>query len=140
MEAAAVKKLNALLQQGSITLQIYADSLAAIKTQKERERPTPAPAFHDVVQNILDEPISEEVKRRLLKPLLPRNPRPVPPPRPRRRRKRNAIVENFDPFPKAFRATADYQHELLNLFASNKKTDVLTFRQNPWVIGNFLRG
>ena len=59
---AAVKELTALLQQGSITRQIYAEGLAAIKTQKQRERPTPAPALHDVVQNILDEPISEEVK------------------------------------------------------------------------------
>ena len=71
MEAAAVKELTALLQQGSITLQIYAEGLAAIKTQKQRERSTLVPALYDVVQNILDEPISEEVKRRLLKPLLP---------------------------------------------------------------------
>ena len=68
------KELTALLQQGSITLQMYAVGLAAINTQKQRERSTPAPALHDVGQNILDEPISEEVKRRLLKPLLPRNP------------------------------------------------------------------
>ena len=109
MEAAAVKELNALLQQGSITLQIYVESLAAIKTQKQHERSTPAPALHDVVQNILDEPISEEVKRGLLMPLLPRNRRPVPPPRPSRRRKRKAIVEEFDPLPKTLKTTADYQ-------------------------------
>ena len=92
MEAAAVNELNVLLQQGSVTLQIYAKSLAAIKTQKQRERSAPAPALHDVVQNVLDEPISEEVKMRLQKPLLPRKPRPVPPPRPSRRRKRKAII------------------------------------------------
>ena len=63
MAAAAVKELNALLQQGLISLQMYAERLAAIKTQKQRERPTPAPALHDVAQNILDETISEEVKR-----------------------------------------------------------------------------
>ena len=44
MVAAAVKELNALLQQGSITLQIYAESLASIKTQKQRERSTPGPS------------------------------------------------------------------------------------------------
>ena len=121
MEAAAVKELTALLQQGSITLQMYAEGLTAIKTQKQRERSTPAPALHDDVQNILSELISEEVKRRLLKPLLPRNPRPVPPPHPSRRRKRKAIVEEFDPLPKALRTTADYQQEILDLFASNKK-------------------
>ena len=134
MEAAAVKGLNALLQQGSITLQIYAEKLAAFKTQKQRERSTPAPAFHDVVQNILDEPISEEVKRRLLKPLLLQNPRPLPPARPSRRRKRKAIVEELDPLPKTLRRTADYQQEILDMFASNKKTYVLTFKQTPWVI------
>ena len=86
---------------------------------------------------MLYEPISEEVKRRLLKPLLPQNPRPVPPPRPSRRRKRKAIVEEF---PKALRTTADYQQEILDLFdvASSKKK--LAFRQTPWAIGSFLRG
>ena len=35
----------------------------------------------------------------------------------------------------------DYQDEILDLFAENKeKTDELTFRQTPWVIGKFLRG
>ena len=140
MEAADVKELNAHLQQGSITLQMYAEGLAAIKTQKQRERSTPAPALHDVVYTILGEPISEEVKRRLLKPLLPRNPRPVPPPRPSKRRKRKAIVEEFDPLSIALRTTADYQQEILDLFdvASNKKK--LAFRQTPWAIGSFLRG
>ena len=85
-------------------------------------------------------PIFDEVKRRLLKPLLPRNPRHVPPPLPSRRRKRKAIAEEFDPLPKTLRTTADYQQEILDLFASNKKTDVLTFQQTPWVIGSFLRG
>ena len=37
MEAVAVKELTALLQQGSITLQMYAEGLAAIKTQKHHE-------------------------------------------------------------------------------------------------------
>ena len=33
-----MKELNALLQQGSITPQIYAERLAANKIQKQRER------------------------------------------------------------------------------------------------------
>ena len=36
------------------------------------------PTLPTVVQNILDEPIPEAVKKRLLKPLLPQ---PIPPPR-----------------------------------------------------------
>ena len=101
---------------------------------------------HEVAQSIIDEPIPEEVKRRLLKPLLPRMPQPSPPPRPSKKggKKRKAIVRETDPnFPsKALRTTADYQQEILNLFdvKSNKKTDELAFRQTPWTIGSFLRG
>ena len=95
----------------------------------------------------MDEPIPEEVKRRLLKPLLPRKLRPSPAPRPSIKaseRKRKAIVREFDPnFPfKALRTTADYQPDILNLFdvTSNKTTDELAFRQTPFAIGSFLRG
>ena len=107
----------------------------------------PESTLHDVAQNIMDEPISEEIKRRLLKPLLPRKPRPSPAPRPRiktREKKRKAIVREFDQnfHSKALRTTADYKQEIPNLFdvASNKKTDELAFRQTPWAIGSFLRG
>ncbi len=41
----------------------YIDQLLAEMQTKE--------PLHDVVQNIMDEPIPEAVKRRLLKPLLP---------------------------------------------------------------------
>ena len=49
-----------------------------------------APAvLQDVVRNILDTPIPEAVKKRLLKPLLPEAYRPTPPPlRERRVRER----------------------------------------------------
>jgi len=47
-----------------------------------------------VVQNILDEPIPEAVKKRLLKPLLPR---PIPPPRKRKVKKQKALLQEFDP-------------------------------------------
>ena len=102
--------------------------------------------LHDVAQNIMEEPIPEEVKRRLLKALLPRNRRPSPAPRPSikaEERKMIAIVREFDPnfSSKALRMTADYQQEIPNLFdvASNKKTDELAFRQTPFAIGSFLR-
>ena len=45
------------------------------------------PTLHDVVQNILDEPIPKAVKDRLLKPLQPEKYRPSPPPRKRKRGK-----------------------------------------------------
>ena len=99
----------------------------------------PDSALHDVVQNILDEPIPEAVKRRLLKPLKPRKYRPIPPPRRAKERKRKAIEKEFDPIPshKVLRSVKDYQDELLGLFEENNE---LTFRQTPWALGNFLRG
>ena len=107
-------------------------------SRKLAERPELT--LHDVAQNTMDEPIPEEVKGRLLKPLLPRKPRPSPAPLlsiKAKEKKRKAIVREFDPnFPsKALRTTADYQQEILNLFdvASNKKTDELAFRQTPFV-------
>ena len=57
----------------------------------------PDSTLQDVVRNILDEPISEAVKGRLLKPLLPRKYRPSPPPRRKKAAKRRAIAEEFDP-------------------------------------------
>ena len=54
-------------------------------------------AFHYVVQNILDEPIPDFVKGRLLKPLQPGNNRPSPAPRKKKAAKRKAILEQFDP-------------------------------------------
>ena len=53
----------------------------------------PDSAFHDVVKNILDEPIPEVVKRRLLKPLKPQKYRPIPPPRKAKAKKSKAIQE-----------------------------------------------
>ena len=83
------------------------------------------------------------MKRRLLRPLQPREYRPIPLPRRAKERKRKAIEEAFDPIPrprhKVFRSVKDYQDELLGLFEENK-TDELTFRQTPWALGNFLRG
>ena len=96
--------------------------------------------FHDVVQNILDEPIPEAVKGSLLKPLQPRKYRPSPAPRKKKAAKRKATEEEFDPIPRhrVIRSVKDYQDEILDLFT--EKTDELTFRQTPWVIGKFLRG
>jgi len=47
-----------------------------------------------VAQNILDEPIPEATRKRLLKPLLPR---PIHPPRKRKLEKQKATLQEFDP-------------------------------------------
>ena len=99
----------------------------------------PDSTLRNVIQNILDEPIPEAVKRRLLKPLQPRKYRPIPPPRKAKARKRKAIQEEFDPIPshKVLRSVGDYQEELLGLF---EEPEELAFRQTPWALGSFLRG
>ncbi|KAK3757404.1 hypothetical protein RRG08_033172 [Elysia crispata] len=99
----------------------------------------PESTLHDVVKNILDEPIPEAVKRRLLKPLQPREYRPIPPPRKAKARKRKAIQEEFDPIPshKVLRSVGDYQEELLGLF---EEPEEIAFRRTRWTLGNFLRG
>ena len=92
-----------------------------------------------VVNNILDEPISEAVKER---PLLPRKYRPSPPLRKAKERKKKAIIKEFDPAPifKPFRTIQDYQKEILEMFKEASKNGKLVFRKTPWAIGKFLRG
>ena len=96
-----------------------------------------APAvLQDVVRNILDAPIPEAVKKRLLKPLLPEAYRPIPPPRKARERKRKAITEEFDPVVKQPKTIQDYQKDILD---HPLEQEGLVFRRTPWAIGNFLR-
>ena len=87
-------------------------------------------------RNILDDPIPEALKGRLLQPLQPRKYRP-----PSRKAKERKAIEEFDPIPrqKFLRSVKDYQDEIQGLFAENK-ADELTFRQTPWALENFLRG
>ena len=58
------------------------------------------PAFQTVVHNILEEPIEDDTKRRLLAPLLPRDYVPWPPPRKPKIKNTKAPrgMERFDPF------------------------------------------
>ena len=124
------------------------------------EMPDNQSTLHDVVKNILDEPISDSVKARLLKPLQPGKYRPSPPPRVAKQRakerKRKALEEEFDPIlaqvpHKSLRSdvVADgtsqqeqYLDEILDFSFDKKeaKTDELVFKQTPWALGNFLRG
>ena len=102
------------------------------------------PTLHDVVQNILDEPIPKAVKQRLLKPLQPGKYRPSLPPHKAKERKRKAPEKEFDPIPrqKSLRSVKEYQDDILDFSFDKKeaKTDELVFKQTPWALGNFLRG
>ena len=115
------------------TMDDYIEQLLA-----EMQIPEP---LQDVVQNILDEPIPDKLKRRLLQPLLPRKYRPSPPPQMSKDKKERAIQEEFDPFfpQKKIQTVSDYQKEVLELFTNKEENkDDLAFKRTPWVIGKFL--
>ena len=96
-----------------------------------------APAvLQDVVRNILDAPIPEAVKKRLLKPLLPEAYRPTPPPRKAHERKRKATIKEFDPVGKQPKMIQDYQKDILD---HPLEKEGLVFRRTQWAIGNVLR-
>jgi len=73
--------------------------------------------LREVVQNILDEPIPEKVKQRLLKPLRPsKGGKPIAPPK-KKDTRRKALLEEFDPYPPhGIQTTTNYQNELLRLY------------------------
>jgi len=76
-----------------------------------------APAVRKVVQNVLDEPISQETEKCLQKPLRPKAYQPRPPPRQRKTRKTQELLREYDPFPaQNIRTVTDYQNEILDLF------------------------
>ena len=104
----------------------------------EMQMPEPA---QKVIRNILDEPIPETVKRRLLKPLFPRKYRPPRPPPTWKDWESKAILEQFDPLPpqKVILTVQDYQQEILEVFEEEQRHE-LVFYRTPWVIGSFLRG
>ncbi|KAK3713577.1 hypothetical protein QZH41_007688, partial [Actinostola sp. cb2023] len=95
------------------TMDEYIDQLLS-----ETEAPK---VLQRVVQNILDEPISEAVKWQLLKPLLLVAARLPPPPRGKREireRNRKAVLEEFDPSPvqKRLKTVQDYQERVDTAF------------------------
>jgi len=75
------------------------------------------PAVRKIVQNVLDEPISQETEKRLQKPLLPKPYQPRPPSRQRKERKNQELLREYDPFPaQNIRTVTDYQNEILDLY------------------------
>jgi len=76
-----------------------------------------APAVRKTIQNIIDEPISEKVKRSLDKPLLPKPFQPTAPSR-RRGRKKQEILRKFDPISRKNiqKNVTSYQNEILDLY------------------------
>jgi len=99
-----------------------------------------APAVRKVVQNVLDEPISQEMQARLQKPLLPKPYQPRAPPRQRKSRKTQELLREYDPFPaRKIRTVTDYQKEILDLFDdAEKEGEEATGRR--FICWRFIRG
>ena len=87
------------------------------------EIPNKNSALHHVVQNILDEPIPDFVKERLLKPLQPGNYRLSFASLKKKAAMRKVILEEFDPLPhqKAVRTVQDFQQEILEVFEEEQR-------------------
>ena len=72
------------------------------------------PVVEKIIQNVLEEPISEEAQKRLQPPLRPKPFQPIAPPR---RNRRQQLLRQFDPVPpQNIRNVTDYQNEILNLY------------------------
>ena len=82
--------------------------------------------LQNVVQNILDEPIPEAVKKWLLKPLLPR---PIPPPRKRKLEKQKAVLQEFDGLHNVTRRKLGVtnKRDLLSIDVTHNLTDTPQF-------------
>ena len=77
--------------------------------------PENVPAVQKIIQNVLDEPISEETQKRLQPPLRPKPFQPIAPPQ--RRNRGQELLRRFDPFPpQNIRNVTDYLNEILNLY------------------------
>ena len=99
-----------------------------------------APAVRKIIQNILDEPISEKVEKSLDKPLLPKPLQPTAPPRKRRGRKTQEILRKFDPISREnIRNVTNYQNEILDLF-DNTEHDGEEVRGRRFIRWRFIRG
>jgi len=76
-----------------------------------------APVVRKIIQNILDEPISEKVEKSLDKPLFPKPFQPTAPPRKRRGRKTQENLRGFDPISREnVRNVTNYQNEILDMY------------------------
>ena len=79
-------------------------------------------AVRKIIQNILDEPISEKVEESLDKPLLPKPFQPTTPPHKRRGRKIQEILREFDPISREnIRNVTNYQNEIPNMKEKRKE-------------------
>ena len=89
------------------------------------------PNIGKIIQNILDEPISEKVEKSLDKRLLPRK---------RRGRKTQEILRKFDPISREnIRNVSNYQNEILDLYDSIKY-DGEEERGRRFIRWRFIRG
>ena len=98
------------------------------------------PAVRKIIQNILDEPISEKVEKSLDKPLLPKRFQPSAPPRKRRGRKIQEILREFDPISREnIRNVTNYQNKILDMY-DNTEYKGKEERGRRFIRWRFIRG
>ena len=91
-------------------------------------------------QNILDEPISEKVDYKLVKPLIPKTFQPTAPPRKRRGRKTQEILRMFDPIPRDNNLNVtNYQNEIRDLYEDTEQ-DGEEAKGRRFIRWRFIRG
>ena len=100
----------------------YLMQLLAEKAPAAENAPAAAP-LREVVQNILDEPVPQRVKERLLKPLLPGKNKPITPPRKKKEIKKRAILKSFDPIQPIKNREKSYEGMLANLFKRGEEEE-----------------
>ena len=99
------------------------------------------PAVRKIVHNVLDEPIPQEMEKRLHKPLLSKTFQPRAPPCQRRARRRQELLREFDPFPpQNIRTVTDYQNEILDLYDEAKHEGVETEKGRRFIRWRFIKG
>ena len=79
--------------------------------------------LREVFQNILDEPVPQRVKERLLKPLLPGKNKPITPSRKKKEIKRWAILKEFDPIQLIKNREKSYKDMFANLFKRGEEEE-----------------
>ena len=98
------------------------------------------PNVRKIIQNILDEPISEKVEKSLDKPLFRKPFQPTAPPRKRRGRKTQEILRKFDPISREnIRNASNYQNEILDLY-DNTEHKGEEERGRRFIRWRFIRG
>ena len=121
-----------------IDIETFAEELAKMDPAELRDL-FRLPAVQKILQNVLDEPLSEETQKRLQSPLRPKPFQLRAPPR--RSNRRQELLRLFDPFPlQNSRNVTDYQNEILNLYDDVARFEGEEAKGRRYIRWRFTRG